>query len=230
MKLSEIGGELCSQLTISWTGSWKSKKKIKKKETLNKYYRKYFILESSGLLDNTFVIFTSDHGYHLGQFGLPLDKRQLYETDIRVPLLVRGPGISRNYSTDALEVNVDLAPTIIDMAGLKVPSHMDGTSFLPHAKSLSDFDAWYESNDVNFDLWDSSPEQQHSFLVSYHGEHDSGRDPRCVSMTDSNMTQCEFNFGCKCQDVRNNTYSCVRSKSRWIAFDIKYWIYISRGV
>ncbi|EEC10043.1 sulfatase, putative [Ixodes scapularis] len=51
------------------------------------------ILASKKLLASTYVFFTSDNGYHLGQFSQPKDKRQPYETDIHVPLLVRGPGI-----------------------------------------------------------------------------------------------------------------------------------------
>uniref|UniRef100_A0A3B3T2M7 Glucosamine (N-acetyl)-6-sulfatase (Sanfilippo disease IIID), b n=1 Tax=Paramormyrops kingsleyae TaxID=1676925 RepID=A0A3B3T2M7_9TELE len=50
-------------------------------------------LENVKELNNTYMFFTSDHGYHTGQFSLPIDKRQLYEFDIRVPLMVRGPGI-----------------------------------------------------------------------------------------------------------------------------------------
>ena len=49
------------------------------------------------------------------------DKRQLYETDIRVPLLVRGPGIVANGFSDAIASHVDLAPTILDMMGVKTP-------------------------------------------------------------------------------------------------------------
>uniref|UniRef100_A0A8C7N7G0 N-acetylglucosamine-6-sulfatase n=1 Tax=Oncorhynchus kisutch TaxID=8019 RepID=A0A8C7N7G0_ONCKI len=56
-------------------------------------------LEVRGELDNTYIIFTSDNGYHTGQFSLPLDKRQLYESDIRVPLLIRGPNIKPNQTT-----------------------------------------------------------------------------------------------------------------------------------
>ncbi|PIO30349.1 hypothetical protein AB205_0097530 [Aquarana catesbeiana] len=53
-------------------------------------------LQNRGELNNTFIFFTSDNGYHTGQFSLPIDKRQLYEFDIKVPLLVRGPGIKPN--------------------------------------------------------------------------------------------------------------------------------------
>lgn len=85
---------------------------------------------------------------------------------------------------------------------------MDGTSFLGHAKTPS----IVESNDVN-SAWSNAIPRQHSFLVEYSGEYDGPRDAKCQSMTDFNMTECSFDFGCKCQDARNNTYSCVRSKS-----------------
>uniref|UniRef100_A0A3B5A153 N-acetylglucosamine-6-sulfatase n=1 Tax=Stegastes partitus TaxID=144197 RepID=A0A3B5A153_9TELE len=53
-------------------------------------------LDSMKELDNTYIFYTSDNGYHTGQFSLPIDKRQLYEFDIRIPLMVRGPGIKPN--------------------------------------------------------------------------------------------------------------------------------------
>lgn len=62
-----------------------------------------------------------DHGQHLGQFGMGFDKRQLYETDIRVPLLVRGPGVVANATSDAIASHVDLAPTFLDMMGAPTP-------------------------------------------------------------------------------------------------------------
>ncbi len=81
--------------------------------------------------DNTFVIFTSDHGYHLGEFSLHKDKRQPYEFDTKIPLSVRGPGVRQNVVEETLISLVDLAPTILDMAKVDVPSDIDGTSFLP---------------------------------------------------------------------------------------------------
>ena len=50
-------------------------------------------MTAAGVWDNTYFVYTSDHGYHLGEFGMLYDKRMLYETDIRVPLFVKGPGI-----------------------------------------------------------------------------------------------------------------------------------------
>lgn len=133
-------------------------------------------LEVRGELENTYVFFTSDNGYHTGgsatarldgwgpgkgsvppppgQFSLPLDKRQLYEFDIRVPLMVRGPSIKANQTSQVwrrsatleaellgltavllsqmLVANIDLGPTILDIAGVDVSkTQMDGVSFRP---------------------------------------------------------------------------------------------------
>jgi N-acetylglucosamine-6-sulfatase len=86
-----------------------------------------------GALENTYILFTSDHGYSLGQFRLAAEKYHVYENDIRVPLLVRGPGIPANATAHGLVNNVDLAATILDLSGV-VPAgtfHTDGTSFKP---------------------------------------------------------------------------------------------------
>ena len=96
-------------------------------------------LNNNGMLDNTIAMYTSDHGYHLGTFGLPLDKRQPYETDIRVPLLVRGPGVVHKERQPALAViTTDIAPTILDIAGLNSEDFgMDGISLYPLLKNES---------------------------------------------------------------------------------------------
>ena len=86
-----------------------------------------------GQLANTFFLLSSDNGYHLGQFGLAYDKRQPYEEDIRVPLVVRGPGIAPGSATGLLCGHIDLAPTILDMMGVDasvVAPQMDGNSWL----------------------------------------------------------------------------------------------------
>lgn len=82
-------------------------------------------------LENTYIVFTSDNGYHLGEHRLPRGKQTAYETDIHLPLIVRGPGISKGSTAEGLVGNIDLAPTFCDIAGASVPDFVDGRSLLP---------------------------------------------------------------------------------------------------
>ncbi|KAM9772553.1 N-acetylglucosamine-6-sulfatase isoform 2-T2 [Syngnathus typhle] len=149
-------------------------------------------LEARGELDNTYVFFTSDNGYHTGQFSLPLDKRQLYEFDIRVPLMVRGPNIKAGQSSQFLVANVDLGPTMLDLAGINVSkTEMDGASFLPVLEGK-----------VNGSSWRSD------ILVEYEGEGRNVSDPACP-LLGPGVSECFPD--CVCEDSYNNTYACVRT-------------------
>jgi arylsulfatase A-like enzyme len=86
-------------------------------------------LESAGELDNTFIFFTSDNGFEQGEHRLQKGKNQAYEESSRVPLLVRGPGVSAGVKTEKLAVNTDFAPTFADLAGAEFRA--DGRSLVP---------------------------------------------------------------------------------------------------
>lgn len=86
------------------------------------------VLSEYGQLDNTYFLYTSDHGFQLGQFNLPSCKLQPYEHDIRVPMFVKGPDIAKSLPSFVAGM-VDVAPTIITLAGGVPPDTMDGHSF-----------------------------------------------------------------------------------------------------
>jgi arylsulfatase A-like enzyme len=88
-------------------------------------------LRASGELDNTYIVFTSDNGFHLGQHRLGAGKWTPYEEDIRVPLIVRGPGVPEGETLHHMVLNNDLAPTFADLAGAEPPSFVDGRSLKP---------------------------------------------------------------------------------------------------
>jgi N-acetylglucosamine-6-sulfatase len=88
-------------------------------------------LKAAGVLDQTYVIYTSDNGFHMGEHRIVAGKDTTYEEDIRVPMVMRGPGVPRGGHVQALTLNVDLAPTFADMAEIRTPGFVDGRSFLP---------------------------------------------------------------------------------------------------
>jgi len=88
-------------------------------------------LRKSGKLENTYIVFTSDNGFHLGQHRLGAGKWTAYEEDIRIPLVVRGPGVPEGETLRHMVLTNDLAPTFADLAGADIPSFVDGRSLKP---------------------------------------------------------------------------------------------------
>jgi len=88
-------------------------------------------LEQNGQLDNTYIFFTSDNGFAIGEHSLPPGKGLAYEENIHVPMLVRGPGIKPNTVITQITANIDLAPTITEMTGATPANFVDGRSFMP---------------------------------------------------------------------------------------------------
>ncbi len=91
-------------------------------------------LDRSGLRDDTIVIYTSDHGFFLGDHGW-YDKRFMYEESIRIPFLMRYPrGIKPGTTSPSMVLNVDFAPTLLEMAGIPLPVGLEGSSFVPMSR------------------------------------------------------------------------------------------------
>lgn len=107
-------------------------------------------LAKRGMAENTVIVFTADNGYFLGERGFA-DKWYLYEHSVRVPMIIvdpQLPSIRRGETVDLMALNVDIAPTILSYAGVKVPSLMQGHSLIPliNGKAPADWrtDFFYE--------------------------------------------------------------------------------------
>ena len=95
-------------------------------------------LETAGILNNTYIYFVSDNGYHMGQYGQNIDKRSPNDYDTRIPFIVRGPGIPPNTTIDSFPVSlVDVVPTMLDLAGLPIGPGIDGLSLAPIFKAAA---------------------------------------------------------------------------------------------
>ena len=86
-------------------------------------------LEANGERENTLIVFTSDNGYNLGAHRL-LHKMAPYEESVRVPLVIAGPGIAPR-KEDRMALEIDFAPTFLELAGAAIPSDVDGRSLVP---------------------------------------------------------------------------------------------------
>ena len=88
-------------------------------------------LEKEGLAEDTLIIFMGDNGFLFGEHGL-IDKRCMYEPSIRVPMVAHCPALIKGNSVeDRMVLNIDIAPTILDAAGVQAPGDIHGRSFLP---------------------------------------------------------------------------------------------------
>uniref|UniRef100_A0A6B2EJ55 Putative sulfatase n=1 Tax=Phlebotomus kandelakii TaxID=1109342 RepID=A0A6B2EJ55_9DIPT len=162
------------------------------------------VLDKMSFLQDTFIVFTSDNGYHVGQFAQAYDKRQPYETDIRVPLIVRGPGIAKKSVVYQPTLLIDLMPTMLEWAQITLPTYLDGRSF------RGDFRAE-----------EVQPSFSRQFLVEHWGEANANsHSPSCKRADSASLYGCTEDSACHCQDAKNNTYSCVRQLD-----DIKDFLY-----
>jgi N-acetylglucosamine-6-sulfatase len=90
-------------------------------------------LSATGELERTLIVYTSDNGFFHGEHRIPDGKVRVYEPSVRVPLILRGPGVPHGVQRTNLAANVDLAPTILDAAKASPGRRVDGRSLLPLA-------------------------------------------------------------------------------------------------
>jgi N-acetylglucosamine-6-sulfatase len=102
--------------------------------SVDDYLRDIFaVLEATNTLENTYFFATSDHGYHLGQFGIPFEKSTPYDTDVRVPFYVRGPGVPAGAVAEGMVSLMDVGATMLELTGAVPPGSRttDGRSIVP---------------------------------------------------------------------------------------------------
>jgi N-acetylglucosamine-6-sulfatase len=109
-------------------------------------------------LRNTYILFTSDNGFFFGQHRLVGGKFLAYEPSTHLPLIIRGPGIKPDTSTGQLASTIDIAPTILELAGVTPDKSIDGVSLAPYAKEPKLrsrrpllFESFVQTNDVEDD-------------------------------------------------------------------------------
>ena len=117
---------------------------------------------------NTFFVFSSDNGYHMGEHRLMPGKMTAYDTDIRVPLIVTGPDVPANVTIDDIVENVDLCPTFVELAGAVALPAVDGRSLVPFLRGQKVAD------------WRTAA------LIEHHGPHDDPNDPDAPALRSGN--------------------------------------------
>uniref|UniRef100_A0A0K0EII4 5-formyltetrahydrofolate cyclo-ligase n=1 Tax=Strongyloides stercoralis TaxID=6248 RepID=A0A0K0EII4_STRER len=188
-------------------------------------------------LQNTFIIYTSDHGYHLGQFGLVKGKNMPFEFDIKVPFYIRGPGIIRNVKMNNIVSNIDIAPTILNIAGLEIDKEMDGTSFLPLILKNNRKKKVYDNQKQNITLLYSEEKSnwRHTLLI------ERGKMLKLKKIKDRFLKQKEifnkkviFDKACNFEEYHNSClpgqkWKCIKNKNtnKWTIIKCKDFIEIN---
>lgn len=107
-----------------------------------------------GVLDNTYIFYSTDNGYHIGQHRLQPSKQCQYKEDVNIPLLVRGPGVAKNISTNLVSSHTDMAPTFLQLAGATLQDNFDGSPIAVSAADVAAAEANRTGDElVNTEMW-----------------------------------------------------------------------------
>jgi len=140
-------------------------------------------LDRAGVADKTVIVFSSDNGYHMGEYRLMPGKMTAFETDLRVPLVVTGPRMPAGQRVTRPVSNVDLAPTFEELAGASIPPDVDGRSLVGLLHGQDD------------------PGWRTASLVEHHGPNSERTDPDKASLRSGNPTTYEA--------IRTTTFTYV---------------------
>jgi N-acetylglucosamine-6-sulfatase len=122
-------------------------------------------------LRNTYILFTSDNGFFFGEHRLIGGKFLSYEPATHLPFLIRGPGIEQGSSTGELAANVDIAPTILDLAGVEADKSLDGRSMVPFLRDPE----LRSRRPILFESFVQTSDVEANGAISTTGEGDGGR-------------------------------------------------------
>jgi arylsulfatase A-like enzyme len=131
-------------------------------------------LEEHNLADNTIIMLMGDNGFQFGEHGLT-DKRTAYEASIRVPLIASGPGFDKGRVVEDVVANIDIAPTLLDAAGVETPEWYDGSSFLPLASGNK-----------------TAKPRSKSFVYEYFWEYNFPYTPTTFAIRDDNYKYIQY--------------------------------------
>ncbi|HEX6915279.1 MAG TPA: sulfatase, partial [Chitinophagaceae bacterium] len=160
------------------------------------------VLNEAGISGNTYIFFSSDNGYHLGDYSMFQGKQTPFDIDIRVPLIATGPGVAKQTLQQAIVSNIDLAPTFAAIAGTELKAEPDGRDirhlFLEKNTEKIEWRkfAIIEHRRVEYDRND--PDRQ---------EAEDGRLPSYTALRFQNLLYVEYETGeVSCYDLKNDPY------------------------
>jgi arylsulfatase A-like enzyme len=155
-------------------------------------------LKERGQLDNTYIIYTTDNGYHISQHRMHPGKECGFDTDVHIPMIIRGPGIPAGHISDSVTSHTDLAPTIMKLAGM--PSRdFDGIPVPLNAEQ----ELSAKTEHVTIEYWGLAiPEG----IWGWYG--------------DNNMTD---GYGAPGRAAENNTYKAVRLMGKEYSLYYSVW-------
>lgn len=164
------------------------------------------LLEQKGKLDNTYIIYTTDNGFHIGNHRLHPGKRCGYEEDINIPLMIRGPNVPANVTADSVNSHTDMAPTILQMMGLSDQLNQHNFDGAPIPYTEKELGGIQKSEHVSVEFWDST----NHFSPEGKGDKDYQEDHK-----DGDLQPHGTDYG--------NTYRSLRMQTSGGSFYYSVW-------